>query len=75
MPVPLHNITDNQFFFSQEEAYLILLIYKNGSQINNDLANFPHSLWGVVQSVENLTPRGLQSTFSSNEEMLEKHSL
>lgn len=29
-PVPLHNMTDNQFFFSSDEAYLILLIYKNG---------------------------------------------
>ena len=43
-------------------------VYKNGTECTNDLANFPHSLWGVVQSVENLTPRGLQSTFSSNEE-------
>jgi hypothetical protein len=68
-------MADNQFFFSSEEAYLILLIYKNGTECTNDLANFPHSLWGVVQSVENLTPRGLQSTFSSNEEELQKHSL
>jgi hypothetical protein len=41
-------MTDNQFFFSSEEAYLILLIYKTGSEGMNDLANFPHSLWGVV---------------------------
>ena len=32
-----------------------------------DLVNFPHTLWGVVQSAENLTPRGLTNTFSSNE--------
>jgi hypothetical protein len=74
-PVPLHNITDNQFFFSGDEAYLILLIYKNGKELQNDLANFPHSLWGVVNSVENLTPRGLSSTFKTNNDHLENHSL
>lgn len=41
----------------------------------NDLCNFPCSLWNVVQSVENLTPRGLGNTFSSNVENLEQHSL
>jgi hypothetical protein len=33
-----------------------------------DLVNFPHSLWGIVTSAENLTPRGLQSTFSATED-------
>ena len=28
-----------------------------------------------MQSAENLTPRGLQSSFASNEPMLEEHSL
>jgi hypothetical protein len=40
------------------------------------LALFPHSLWGVVQSAENLTPRGLSNAFStndSNEEFLQNH--
>ena len=68
-------MTDNQFFFSSEEAYLLLLIYKADSEAPNSLANFPHSLWGVVNSVENLTPRGLRNTFSSNEEYLQQHSL
>jgi len=58
-PVPLHSMTDEQFYFSADESYLILLIYKNGSESQNDLCNFPHSLFGVVQSAENLTPRGL----------------
>jgi hypothetical protein len=30
--------------------------------------NFPHSLWGIVQSAENLTPRGLSGAFASDEE-------
>jgi hypothetical protein len=44
-----------------------------------DLASFPHSLWGLVQSAENLTPRGLADTFSTNEdscnEFLQNHQL
>ena len=31
-PVPLHNIQNSGFFFSSEEAYLLLLIYKAGSE-------------------------------------------
>ena len=87
-PVQLHNLQNSGFFFSQEETYLILLIYKAGTEGINiecliniatcDLASFPHSLWGVVQSAENLTPRGLSNTFSTNdlgEEFLQNHQL
>lgn len=39
-----------------------------------DLVSFPHSLWGVVESAENLTPRGLANTFSSNDaDYLQNH--
>lgn len=53
--------------------YLILaLLYIDQSSF----ASFPHSLWGVVKSAENLTPRGLQNTFSSNlNEPFQNHSL
>lgn len=68
----------------------MLLIYKSGCECKHrlplkrhlaqcDLANFPHSLWGVVQSAENLTPRGLSNAFSSNdmtgEDFLKNHQL
>jgi len=67
----------------------LLLIYKPGTEsiitilykiylANCNLALFPHSLWGVVQSAENLTPRGLQNAFSTNdtnEEFLQNHQL
>jgi len=40
------------------------------------LVTFPHSLWGVVQSFENLTPRGLQNSLSTNDQdSLFNHSL
>lgn len=42
---------------------------------NCELVNFPHSLCGIVESVSNLTPRGLLSTFSStNESMVDAPS-
>lgn len=42
---------------------------------NCELVNFPHSLCGIVESVSNLTPRGLLSTFSStNESMVDTPS-
>jgi len=37
----------------------VLLIYKPGSEPEPELAAFPHSLWGIVKSAANLTPRGL----------------
>jgi hypothetical protein len=64
------------------------LIYKSGTEGNfchfnlfsilaqSDLVSFPHTLWGVVESAENLTPRGLSNTFSSNDsEPFFNHSL
>lgn len=83
--MPLHNLQNSGFFFSQDEAYLILLIYKAGCEgkfnkanilAQCDLVQFPHTLWGMVQSAENLTPRGLKDTFSTNEEdFLQSHQL
>ena len=36
---------------------------------NCDLVGFPHSLWGVVMSANNLTPRGLNQTISSKQDL------
>jgi len=68
LPVPLATLQNSEFMFSSEEAYLILLIYKSDAEENCELVNFPHSLCGIVESVSNLTPRGLLSTFSSTNE-------
>ena len=42
---------------------------------HNDLSNFPAALMQFLQSSDNLSPRGLQSTFTSNVDELETHSL
>ena len=50
---------------------------KHGIIEQSDLVSFPHTLWGVVKSFENLTPRGLAHQFSSNDssDTLNTHSL
>ena len=58
-PVPLHNIEESGFIFSSQESYVVLLVYKAGTENDSELVNFPHSLWGVVESASNLTPRGV----------------
>ena len=64
--VPLHNLEQTGFFFSSVEAYLVLLVYRANTKEKNDVVSFPHSLWGLVESTENLTPRGLSSSISSD---------
>lgn len=82
IPVELGKLEEKKFSFKQDEAYLLLLIYKAGKEGKNsiypiagdcDLAMFPHSLWGVVEStLQNLTPRGMQNSISTNDQI---HSL
>jgi len=76
-PVFLNELGKNKFYFKQDEAYVILLIYKTNAQHYGSLAKFPHSLWGIVQSAENMTPRGLQNSIGSNEsdDILHHHAL
>lgn len=61
-----------------------MLLYKSGNERkymignlleSNDLSNFPAALWNVVQSSENLSPRGVNSAFSSNVDDIETHSI
>lgn len=71
-PVPLHNLTsetggNGNFGFSSQEAYVVLLLSRKGGQPQPELASFPHSLWGVVMSAHNMTPRGLAESISQTE--------
>ena len=68
-PVHLGALSNSDFTFSSHEGYLVLLVYKaNHDRSKTDFASFPHSLWGVVESASNLTPRGLATSFSSSGE-------
>jgi hypothetical protein len=74
-PVELGKLEEKKFSFKSDEAYLLLLIYKSGKEGNClitsgdcDLATFPHSIWGIVEStLQNLSPRGLLNSISSND--------
>ena len=65
--VPLDNLEKTGFHFSSKEAYLVLLVYRANTKEKVDVVSFPHSLWGLVKSADNLTPRGLSNSFSSDD--------
>lgn len=62
--INLTKIKEDHFLFDSFEAYIILIIQKSKDQ-SEDLTIFPNSLWGIVKSSSNLTPRGLKYAFAS----------
>ena len=83
-PIALFNLDEEAFRFSADEGYLAMLLYKSGNDRKcpnadsvepHDLSNFPAALWNVVQSSENLSPRGLGTSFASNVDDIEAHSI
>lgn len=73
--VSLHNLEQTGFHFSSNEAYLVLLVYRANTKEKVDVVSFPHSLWGLVESADNLTPRGLSSSLSSDDDGSTTHIL
>lgn len=76
-PVNITTIKEEHFLFHSEEAYIILLVYKGNDEMY-ELSAFPNSIWGIVESSSNMTPRGLKYVFSSssnNSESLESYIL
>jgi hypothetical protein len=72
-PVHLPSIKEEKFLLSSLEVYIILLVYKEEI---SDISVFPPSLWGIVESSSNMTPRGLKYAFStSNDQSLESYLL
>ncbi len=73
--IKLTKIKEDRFLLSSAETYLILIIFKLKDDFE-DMSIFPNSLWGVVESSSNMTPRGLKYAFSaSNSENLESYLL
>ena len=75
IPVPLHNLDQTSFVFSSTEAYLVLLVYRANTKEKVDVVSFPHSLWGLVESADNLTPRGLANSLSADNDASSVQSL
>lgn len=73
--MPLHSLDQTKFAFSSNEAYLVLLVYRANTNEKVDVVSFPHSLWGLVESADNLTPRGLANPLDSETDSSPKQSL
>jgi hypothetical protein len=63
-PVNMPSIKEDRFLLSSLEVYIILLVYKEEIA---ETASFPSSLWGIVESSSNMTPRGLKYAFSTSD--------
>jgi protein-tyrosine phosphatase len=68
--IMLPNIREERFLLSSSEAYIILLVYR-GKYDLSEISAFPTSLWGIVESSSNMTPRGLKYAFSTSSEKSE----
>lgn len=51
--------------FQSNESYILLLIFKQ--EESSHFTGFPHSLYDIVESMNNLTPRGLETVFSCDD--------
>ncbi|CAK63622.1 unnamed protein product (macronuclear) [Paramecium tetraurelia] len=74
-PINLSTIQTSGFNFLSTECYLVLLVYKKAQEEYNQFTNFPHQMWGVVESYSNLTPRGLEEPVAASESHLESFLL
>lgn len=51
--------------FKSKECYLVLLIYKRDSE--SKFVEYPHTMWAMLETLSNLTPRGLENIFTSDD--------
>jgi len=66
-PLSLKDILSADFNFVSNECYLVLFVYKKRTEEGATPVSFPHSMWGVVESSSNLTPRGLETPVANSE--------
>ncbi|KAL4486727.1 hypothetical protein ABPG72_022202 [Tetrahymena utriculariae] len=70
--ISLQNLQNSNFTFLSKECYVVLVVYRRSKdQDTNTFVSFPHSMWGIVESYNNLTPRGLEYPLSTSELNLE----
>ena len=66
-PVELANIHKNHFLLDSQNVYILLLIFKKGAETDVENAPFPTGFWGVIESLSNMTPRGLLFAFPAKQ--------
>ena len=77
-PVEIANIHKNHFLLDSKNVYVLLLIFKKDSENEIENSPFPTGLWGIIESLSNMTPRGLLFAFPathSNSQNLESFLL
>ncbi len=62
-PVEIANIHKNHFLLDSQNVYVLLLIFKKDSENEVENSPFPTGLWGIIESLSNMTPRGLLFAF------------
>ena len=62
-PVEISNIHKNHFLLDSHNVYVLLLIFKKDSENEVENSPFPTGLWGIIESLSNMTPRGLLFAF------------
>ena len=65
-PISLQQIKNTGFTFKKHECYIVQLIYRSGSCDEEVLESLPSSMWGLVESYSNQTPRGLEVPVASS---------
>jgi hypothetical protein len=63
IPVEIANIHQNHFLLDSHNVYVLLLIFKKDSENEVQNSPFPTGLWGIIESLSNMTPRGLLFAF------------
>ena len=62
-PVEIANIHKNHFLLDSHNVYVLLLIFKKDSENEVENSPFPTGLWGIIESLSNMTPIGLLFAF------------
>ena len=78
-PVEISKIHKNHFLLDSQNVYVLLLIFKKGCENEVENSPFPTGLWGIIESLSNMTPRGLlfafPETHNNNSQNLESFLL
>jgi len=68
-PICLKDTFSSNFAFNSNECYLVLYIYKKSTEEIPSSSEFIDSIWEIIESYSNLTPRGLETPVASSESM------
>jgi len=56
-------------------ANSVSALFSKVFSVQNEIGNFPQGIWTTVQSVDNLSPRGLLNPLTSNDKQVDDQSI